>query len=129
MRKALSITAIIIGYLGIGIFTAIELAKYFGWESFYSSASWLAINKGYNAFSASNLAIEITILSSVAVVTTLVVLSIRLASEARVRAASQINVTLPVSLEAAYFGEAYATESATESAKSLDQQYDYLLNK
>ncbi len=129
MRKALSITAVVLGYLGLITFAVIELAQYYGWAGFYNSASMLAINKFYHLFRSSDLTIEITILASVAVVSVLAFLSIRLASEARVRAASQINVTLPVSMEAAYFGKTYATESAKDTAKDLDQQYNYLLNK
>ena len=130
MRKALSIIAITLGYLGLATFAIVELARYYGWASYYNSASWLAIDRFYSSFGTSgSILTEVIILSAFAVVSVLAILTFRLVSEAKVRAASRIDVTLPVSMEAAYFGEAFKRETSKEATPDLEQQYNYLLNK
>lgn len=129
MRKALSIIAIALGYFGLLTFATIELARYYGWITVDSSASILAINKFYSAFSEGAITAEVTILASLVVIAALAFLSVKLYGESRIRAARKINIAIPVSLEAAYFGETYSKKAAKEATPSLDQQYDYLLNK
>lgn len=135
MGKFLSISLILLGYIACISWAVIELARYYGWQSFFNNSTFMFIYNLYLSFTNNGIAWFYSYFIAFGLVISLGIFSVKCLRERKLTYYKNNRVEIKVTKDASFYDKAYdeftpvSAYNIQNAEIDLEAQYDYLLNK